>query len=166
MIAKSNKSAVFPGSFDPFTRGHIDIVERSLEIFETVYVAVLDNISKNTLFTTTEREELIRQVFSDKNQVKVISFGGLLVDCVKQVNSTVIIRGLRAISDYDYEAQMALMNRQLSSDIETLFMMTREENSYISSTLVKQVAPFGGDVSSLVHPIVERALKEKYKGCT
>ena len=156
--------AVFPGSFDPFTRGHIDIVERSLEIFNTVYIAVLDNNSKNCLFSPEERVALIQEIFRDqKARVIVKSFNGLLVDFVRSVNSRVIIRGLRATSDYDYEAQMALMNRQLSPEIETLFMMTKEKNSYISSTLVKSVAPFGGDVKSLVHPVIEQALKDKYK---
>lgn len=155
--------AVFPGSFDPFTNGHIDIVERSLKIFDKVHIAILENMTKNTLFTSQERIDLIREIYSDKpERVVVDSFGGLLVDYVNQVDSTIIIRGLRATSDYDYEAQMALMNRQLRGEIETLFMMTREKNSYISSTLVKQVAPFGGDVSGLVHPVIENALKERY----
>ncbi len=162
-MSNNKKSAVFPGSFDPFTNGHIDIVERSLEIFETVHVAVLENLSKNALFTPEERVELIEKIFKKRKQKVVVeTFSGLLVDYVKKVKSRVIIRGLRAISDFDYEAQMALMNRQLDHRVETLFMMTREENSYISSTLVKQVAPYGGDVSMLVHPIIAKALQAKY----
>ncbi len=162
-MPNNQKSAVFPGSFDPFTNGHIDIVERSLEIFETVHVAVLENFSKNALFSPEERVALIEKIFKkQKQKVIVETFSGLLVDYVKKVKSRVIIRGLRAISDFDYEAQMALMNRQLDHRVETLFMMTREENSYISSTLVKQVAPYGGDVSMLVHPIIAKALQAKY----
>lgn len=159
------KIAVFPGSFDPLTNGHTDIIERSLKIFDVLHIAVLENLSKSFLFSPAERVELIKSIYPDEinsGRIAVTSFSGLLVDFVSKVNSSVVIRGLRAISDYDYEAQMALMNRQLNNRIETLFMMTREENSYISSTLVKQVAPFGGDVSNLVPPEVVKALKNKF----
>lgn len=157
-------AAVFPGSFDPFTNGHVDIVERSLKIFDRVVVGVLHNPSKNTLFSVDERAALIRDVckkFGDR--VEVHPFSGLLVDFVKKVNTRVILRGLRAISDYDYETQMALMNRHLNDDIETLFLVTGEQNSYISSTLVKQVATLGGSVATLVPASVEKALKKKLR---
>jgi pantetheine-phosphate adenylyltransferase len=156
--------AVFPGSFDPLTNGHVDIIDRSVTIFGRVVVGVLNNPSKNALFSDEERVDLIkRQVARYKGRVSVVSFSGLLVDFVKSVKSRVVIRGLRAISDFDYEAQMALINRKLSPDVETFFLAAREENSYISSTVVKQVALLGGDVSGMVPPVVERALKEKWK---
>jgi pantetheine-phosphate adenylyltransferase len=162
--AQASGVAVFPGSFDPLTNGHVDIIDRTVTIFGKVVVGVLNNPSKNSLFTDQERVELIkRQVVGYKGRVSVVSFSGLLVDFVKSVNSRVVIRGLRAISDFDYEAQMALINRKLSPDVETFFLAAREENSYISSTVVKQVALLGGDVSDMVPPVVERALKEKWK---
>jgi pantetheine-phosphate adenylyltransferase len=162
--AQASGVAVFPGSIDPLTNGHVDIIERSATIFGKVVVGVLNNPSKNSLFTDQERVELIkRQVARYKGRVSVVSFSGLLVDFVKSVNSRVVIRGLRAISDFDYEAQMALINRKLSPDVETFFLAAREENSYISSTVVKQVALLGGDVSDMVPPVVERALKEKWR---
>ncbi len=156
--------AVFPGSFDPLTNGHVDIIDRSVTIFGRVVVGVLNNASKSSLFTDQERVELIkRQVASYRGRVTVVSFSGLLVDFVKRVDSRVVIRGLRAISDFDYEAEMALINRKLSPDVETFFLAAREENSYISSTVVKQVALLGGDVSDMVPPVVERALRQKWK---
>lgn len=155
--------AIFPGSFDPLTMGHVDIVTRALTVFNTVIVAVLDNPDKKSLFTVEEREALISEHFADMgNRVKVASFSGLLVEFAKEQGVKVIIRGLRATSDFDYEAQMALMNRTLTDQIETFFLMTSERYSYVSSSLVKQVAPFGGDVSGLVPPSVARALKQKF----
>jgi pantetheine-phosphate adenylyltransferase len=162
-MAKTS-SAVFPGSFDPFTNGHVDIVERSLKIFDRLIVGVLHNPNKKTLFTPEEREALIREVckpFGDRVQVQL--FTGLLVDLLKRTDTHVILRGLRAISDYDYETQMALMNRHLNEKVETLFLVTSEENSYISSTLVKQVATLGGSVSTLVPPSIEKALQKKLR---
>jgi len=156
--------AVFPGSFDPLTAGHVDIVERALRIFERVIVAVLNNPEKTTLFTVDERLDLIEQQFRDyKGRVTAQSFSGLLVEFAKRVQAGVILRGLRAISDYDYEAQMALVNKNLCEDIETLFLTAREQNSYVSSSVVKQVAKLKGDVSSMVTPVVEAALKRKFK---
>jgi pantetheine-phosphate adenylyltransferase len=161
---KGESIVVFPGSFDPFTNGHADIVERSLEIFGKVVVAVLDNPSKKSLFSPDERVALIQRHFArQKERIIVESFRGLLVEFAERVSSRVIIRGLRAISDYDYEAQMALINRKLRPDIETFFLTAREEHSYISSTVVKQVAMLGGDVSSMVPPVVERALYKRYQ---
>jgi len=155
-------SAVFPGTFDPLTNGHLDIITRALNFYERVYVAVLSNSSKETLFTVQERLDQLREVLHDYPGAKVESFSGLLVDYAAKVKTRVIIRGLRAISDYDYETQVALMNRNLSSDVETFFLITREENSYISSTVVKQVAALGGNVAKFVPPIIEAALKSKF----
>ena len=156
--------AVFPGSFDPLTVGHVDIITRALEIFEHVIVAVLHNPSKTALFSTEERLLLIREQFMDqKERVSVASFSGLLVDFCREHKSRVIVRGLRAISDYDYETQMALMNKSLSEEIETVFLAARERYSYVSSSLVKQVAPYGGNVSNIVPPIIDRAIKVKLK---
>jgi pantetheine-phosphate adenylyltransferase len=157
-------AAVFPGSFDPLTNGHVDIIERASEIFPHVIVAVLFNPSKESLFSQAERVALISKQFARyKGRVSVVSFSGLLVDCVQSTKSRVVIRGLRAISDFDYEAQMALINRKLASDIETLFLTAREEHSYISSSVVKQVALLGGDVSDMVPPVVASALAKKWR---
>ncbi|MCO6432155.1 MAG: pantetheine-phosphate adenylyltransferase [Deltaproteobacteria bacterium] len=155
-------TAVFPGSFDPLTNGHVDIVTRSLKIFDRVVVAVLSNPQKATLFTVDERVQLIQEELCSRFEgVSVQSFSGLLVDFVQKAQAKIIIRGLRAISDYDYETQMALMNRNLSEDVETCFLITSEENSYISSSIVKQVATFGGNVSKFVPDRVQKALKTK-----
>ncbi len=160
--SSSQRIAIFPGSFDPLTHGHSDIIRRALDIFDRVIVAVLLNSQKNTLFSIEERLTLIRSEFEDLgSRIEVTSFSGLLVDFAKTVKSKVIVRGLRAVSDYDYEAQMALMNKSLWGDVETIFLVTREEYSYISSTLVKQVATMGGDVSRFVSPRVARALRKK-----
>jgi pantetheine-phosphate adenylyltransferase len=157
-------TAVFPGSFDPLTNGHVDIIERSVEIFDTVIVGVLDNPSKSALFTPEERVALISKQFKRlEGRVRVSSFSGLLVEFVQSVHSRVIIRGLRAISDFDYEAQMALINRKLSPEVETFFLTAREEHSYISSSVVRQVAMLGGDVSGMVPVVVAAALAKKYK---
>lgn len=157
-------TAVFPGSFDPLTNGHVDIIERSSEIFQHVIVAVLFNPSKESLFSQAERVALIQKQFARyKGRVSVVSFSGLLVDFVQSTKSRVVIRGLRAISDFDYEAQMALINRQLAPKIETFFLTAREEHSYISSTVVKQVALLGGDVSEMVPKVVEKALAKKWQ---
>jgi len=156
-------AAIFPGTFDPLTNGHADLIKRSLRIFDRVIVGVLMNASKSALFSVEERVALMRDEFKEEgSRVEVHSFSGLLVEFAKDVGATVVIRGLRAISDYDYEAQMALMNKHLYEDLETLFMIAREENSYVSSTLVRQIASLGGDVSKIVTPVVHLALKEKY----
>lgn len=151
--------AVFPGSFDPLTNGHVDIIERSLSLFDRVVVGVLANPSKAPLFSPDERVKLIEMQFRKNKRVKAMAFDGLLVTFAKKIGAKTIIRGLRAISDYDYETQMALTNRKLAPKLETVFLVAREENSYISSTVVKQVAKYGGDVSGLVPKIVEKALR-------
>jgi pantetheine-phosphate adenylyltransferase len=156
--------AVFPGTFDPLTNGHADLIRRASRIFDRLIVAVAANTNKNPLFTVDERVELIRHVLKDlAPRVEVQSFKGLLVEFARSVNTKVMIRGLRAISDYDYEAQMALVNRNLCGDIETFFLTTREEYSYISSTIVKQVALLGGNVEPMVPPAVFSALLAKIK---
>jgi pantetheine-phosphate adenylyltransferase len=153
--------AVFPGTFDPITNGHLDIIGRGLSVFDTVIVAILVNPDKQPLFTTEERVELIREAFRKESRVQVDTFSGLLVDYAVRVGATVIVRGLRAISDFEYEFQMALMNRRLNPEIETVFMMPAESYSYLSSRLVKEVFQLGGSVGGLVPTVVERRLREK-----
>jgi len=163
MKSSVSNTAVFPGSFDPLTNGHVDIIQRSLAIFDRVIVGVLSNPSKKVLFSVEERVALIsKQLAKYGSRVEVISFSGLLVEFVERTKSRVVVRGLRAISDFDYETQMALVNRNLSPRVETFFLPAREEHSYISSTVVKQVAMLGGDVSDMVPPLILRALTRKY----
>lgn len=149
--------AVYPGSFDPITNGHLDIVERGARIFDRVTVAVLENEEKAPLFSVAERIELIRLVAGEIDNVEIRSFNGLLVRFMEEIDARVVVRGIRAVSDYEYELQMALMNRELSPEIETLFMLPSIEYTYVSSRLVKEVCRFGGDVSSLVpEPVLKR----------
>jgi pantetheine-phosphate adenylyltransferase len=155
--------AVYPGSFDPFTNGHLDIVSRALPFFERIVVGVVWNPSKQPLFSAEERVTMIQEVcqpFGDR--VVVESFTGLLVDFVETRGARIVLRGLRAVSDYEYEGQMALTNRHLRPAIETFFLMAREEVSYISSSVVRQVAMLGGDVSKLVPPIVVDRLRQRF----
>jgi pantetheine-phosphate adenylyltransferase len=154
--------AVFPGSFDPITNGHLDIVERGLRVFDRVRMAVLVNAEKQPLFSVDERLEIIREAFAGNLRVEVDTFSGLLVDYAQRAGASVIIRGIRAISDFEYEFQMALMNRRLDPRIETVFMMPAESYSYVSSRLVKEVFQLGGRVTDVVPPVVERRLSEKY----
>jgi len=160
------KIAVYPGSFDPITNGHIDLVERTLRVFNRVIVAIAINPNKdNSLFSVKERLEMIQQVFrAQGKRVQADSFEGLLVDYAEKVRAGVIIRGLRAVSDFEYEFQMAMMNRELRPNLETLFMMTGESYFYISSRLVKEVVSLGGDVSALVPKSALKKLREKFKG--
>jgi pantetheine-phosphate adenylyltransferase len=153
--------AVYPGSFDPVTKGHEDLIRRSLEFVDQLIVAVAVNASKQPLFSLEERVALIRQAVPDK-RVDVQSFEGLLAEFAKRVGAKVIIRGLRAVSDFEYEFQMALMNRNLAPEIETVFLVPAFDLTYLSSSLVREVARFGGDVSQLVHPAVQQALKRKF----
>ncbi len=156
------KIAVYPGSFDPITFGHLDIINRGLRIFDEVIIAVARNSSKNALFTIEERVELIREVLVGNGRAKVDTFDGLLVDYVLSKNATVIIRGLRAVSDFEYEFQIAQMNRGISQDVETLFMMTSVPYSYLSSSIVKEVSSLNGPVDGLVPPLVKQALANKF----
>jgi pantetheine-phosphate adenylyltransferase len=157
------KVAIYPGSFDPITYGHIDIVERALEIFDKVIVAVAHNAEKRSLFTTEERRKIIKTLFKDSPNVIVDSFKGLLVDYVAKTNASVIIRGLRATSDFEYEFHMASMNRSLNTHLDTLFMMTSKDYFFVSSRTIKEVAKLGGVVQGLVPDLVARRLKEKFK---
>lgn len=154
--------AVCPGSFDPITNGHLDIIVRGAKIFDEVYVSVLNNSTKVPLFTVAERMELIKEVTNHLPNVKVDSFDGLLVDYARSVNANCLIRGLRAVSDFEYEMQNASMNRVLSDKVETFFIMTNNQYSFLSSSIVKEVAKYGGDISELVPPIVANELMHKY----
>lgn len=156
------KKAVYPGSFDPITYGHIDIIERGLKVFDTVIVAVARNSEKNSLFNVEERIALIREVLGDNSRAKVDTFDGLLVDYVRKQGATVIIRGLRAVSDFEYEFQLAQMNRSITQEVETLFMMTSVPYSYLSSSIVKEVSSLNGPVEGLVPPLVKKALDAKF----
>ena len=155
------KIAIYPGSFDPITNGHLDIVERACHLFDRVVVTIARNSSKQPLFTEKERLDLIRQSVKSFKQVEVDSFEGLLVEYAKKKKATAVVRGLRAISDYEYELQMALMNRKLEPQLETVFMMPAEAYSYLSSRLVREIAQLGGPIQGLVPPIVERRLRAK-----
>lgn len=155
--------AVVPGSFDPVTNGHLDIIARAAKIFEEVRVVVMHNSSKKSgLFTPDERVALIREATAHLPNVSAEASGGLLIEYVESIGASVIIRGLRAVSDFEYEMQITSMNRVLDEQIETFFVMTKSQYSFLSSSIVKEVASYGGDVSKLVPPIVEKALQEKY----
>jgi len=156
------KVAVYPGSFDPITYGHLDILARGLKLFDTVICAIATNIEKTGLFSVPERMELIRQSINHDKSVMVDSFDGLLVDYVKRVNARFVIRGLRAMSDFEYEFQMASMNRNLNCDMDTIFMMTSKDYFFVSSRTIKEVASFGGAVKEFVPAVVEEALMKKY----
>ncbi|HLX73648.1 MAG TPA: pantetheine-phosphate adenylyltransferase [Terriglobales bacterium] len=153
--------AIYPGSFDPLTNGHLDLIERGAKIFDELIVAILRNPEKEPLFSLDERTEMIRAMTRERDNVRVDSFDGLMVDYALQVGATAVLRGIRAISDYEYELQMALMNRKLEPRLETVFMMPAETYSYLSSRLVRQVATLGGSVRGLVPELVEKKLREK-----
>lgn len=157
----SAKTAIYPGSFDPITNGHIDIIERAAKIFDKVIIAVLVHHEKNSLFTAQERLDLIKKSTSRIKNLEYASFDGLLVDFAKEKNVRAIIRGLRAVSDFDYEFQMALTNRQLDAELETVFLMTDAKYAYLSSSLVRQIAKFHGKISELVPPAVVDSLQKK-----
>ena len=158
------KLAVYPGSFDPLTNGHVDIIERGTRLFDKIVVAILVNVEKSPLFSMQERVEIVREVFRGHPNVEVDTFEGLLVDYVAARKADVIVRGLRALSDFETEFQMALMNRRLNSHIETVFMMPAEQYTYIISRLIKEVFSLGGQVRGLVPEIVESRLREKQRG--
>ena len=153
--------AIYPGSFDPLTNGHVDIIERGARLFDRIIVAMLINMDKSPLFTLPERVEITREVFHDSANVEVDTFDGLLVDYARRRHAKVIVRGLRAVSDFELEMQMALMNRRLNPDVETVFMMPAEPYTYVSSRLVKEVVALGGSVHGLVPDSVEKRLREK-----
>ncbi|MBE3593449.1 MAG: pantetheine-phosphate adenylyltransferase [Candidatus Carbobacillus altaicus] len=154
--------AVYPGSFDPVTYGHLDIIERSVKVFDRVIVAVLINRSKQPLFTIEERVKLLKEATAHLKNVEIDCFSGLLVDYMRRRSARTIVKGLRAITDFEYEMQMALINKNLDHEIETFFMMTSKEFSFLSSSIVKEVARYGGPVGDLVPPCVVSALKEKF----
>lgn len=155
--------AICPGSFDPVTYGHLDIIERASQLFYSVVVAVLENPSKKPIFSLEERVKLLKSAVSHLPNVEVSFFNGLLVDFVRQVNGDLIVKGLRAISDFEIEFQMALSNKRMAPEIETMFMMTKNEYSFLSSSMVKELFQFGGDIHDLVSPEVENALREKFR---
>ncbi len=153
--------AIYPGSFDPLTMGHVDIIQRGSRFFDRIVVAVSTNVHKSPLFSLNERVDIAREVFRDRANVEVDTFDGLLVEYARIKHANVIVRGLRAVSDFEYEMQMALMNRRLNQEVETIFMMPAEKYTYVSSRLVKEVVALGGSVHGIVPEIVERRLREK-----
>jgi pantetheine-phosphate adenylyltransferase len=157
------KKAIYAGSFDPITNGHIDIINRALSLFDEVLIAVIYNPNKNALFTIKERIDLIKKVFKNNTRIEVEGFEGLLVEFAYHKKIFTLIRGLRAVSDFDYEFQMALMNRKLQPKIDTVFLMTDQKYSYLSSSLVKQIAHFNADISDLIPAEIKKALKDKFK---
>ncbi len=156
------RSAIYPGTFDPLTNGHLSIINRALKIFDKLVVVILINPQKTTLFTLDERIYMIKEVLKGKPNIEVESFDGLLVDYVVQKKTNVIIKGLRALSDFEYEFQMAIMNRKLNREIQSVFLMTDYRWFYISSTIIKEAAKFGGEISGLVPPLVCKKVKEKF----
>jgi pantetheine-phosphate adenylyltransferase len=163
MTSPAPRVAIYPGSFDPLTNGHVDIIARGAKIFDSIIVAILSNAEKTPLFSESERIAIIQDVFKGHPNVQVETFKGLLVDYAQLKQASVLVRGLRAVSDFEYEFQMALMNRHLAPGIETVFMMPDEKYTYISSRLIKEVFTLGGGVTGLVPPIVEDKLRHKQK---
>lgn len=157
-----SRIAIYPGSFDPVTNGHMDIIRRGLAIFDRVIIAVARNSEKNSLFSVQERVDLISNLIDDNPQLEVDTFDGLLVDYVVSREASVILRGLRAVSDFEYEFQLAQMNHSISQRVETLFMMTSPQNAYLSSSIVKEVASHGGDITKFVPPQVAEELRKRF----
>ena len=162
MKKTSNRTAVYPGTFDPVTYGHLDILKRACKLFDNVIISVSKSSSKNTIFTADERVKMIGKLIANFKNARVESFEGLLVDYAKKCDAGFIIRGLRSVPDFDYEFQMALTNRRISPDTDTVFLMPSEKYSFISSTLVREIALLGSDVSSFVPPSVARAIAKKF----
>lgn len=154
-------TAVYPGTFDPITSGHYDLIERAARFYDCLVIAVADNRNKNSLFSLEERVALAKEVTANLPNVEVVGFSVLLVEFVKQIQGNVLLRGLRAVSDFEYEFQLASMNRKLAPEIETMFMTPSEQYAFISSSLVREISALGGDVSEFVHPVVGQALREK-----
>ena len=159
---RQRRVALFPGSFDPFTNGHLDLARRASVLFERVVIAVADNSAKTSLFSSAERVEMIEAAVHGVRGASAMQFSGLLVDCARSIGAQAIIRGLRAVSDFEFEFQMALMNRRLAPGIEIAFLMPSQEFTYLNSTLVKEVARHGGDIHGLVPALVERRLRERF----
>jgi pantetheine-phosphate adenylyltransferase len=155
--------AIYPGSFDPITNGHVDIVQRSLQMFDRVVVAIAENVRKAPTFTIEERKQHIIEAVGNDPRVEVDAFEGLLIEYVKRRGARIVVRGLRALADFEYEFQLAHMNRRLGGEMETIFLMTSEKDFYVSSSLVKEVAQFGGDITGLVPPKVQKALEKKFR---
>jgi pantetheine-phosphate adenylyltransferase len=155
------KVAIYPGSFDPFTNGHKNIIERGVRVFDQIIVAVAHNTSKKTVFTVEERVEILNEVFENRDNVKVDYFEGLLVEYIKTKGTNIVLRGMRTVSDFEFEMQMALANKTLSSELETVFMVTDSEFSHISSSVIKEVVSLNGSASHMVPEIVEKRLREK-----
>ncbi len=154
--------AIYPGSFDPITNGHLDIIYRASKIFDKIIVVIAENVRKESLFSIEEKMDMIQNVISELHNVEVQSFKGLLIDCVKSNNAQIILRGMRAISDFEYESQFALINKKMAPDIETVFMVTSTKFSYLNSSIVKEIASLNGCVKELVPPYVAKKLKYKY----
>jgi pantetheine-phosphate adenylyltransferase len=157
-----NRTAVYPGTFDPITRGHEDLVRRAAGIFHRVVIAIAENPNKAPMFGITERVEMARAVFTDLANVQVTGYRGLTVDVARELGNAVIVRGLRAVSDFEFEFQLANMGRHLAPGVETMFLTPKEQFTFISSTLVREIASLGGNVSQFVHPVVEAAFKRKF----
>lgn len=156
-----SKLAIYPGSFDPFTNGHKNVIERGVKVFDEVVVAVAHNTSKKTIFTLEERVEILNEIFKDRADVRVDYFEGLLVDYAKRMGTNIVLRGMRTVSDFEYELQMALANKSLSQELETVFMVTDSEFSHVSSSVIREVVSLGGSAGKMVPAIVEKRLKEK-----
>lgn len=163
MPGAMERKAVYPGSFDPITNGHVDIILRGAKIFPRILIAVLENPKKQTLFTAAERVEMIREIFKDRPQIEVLAFSGLLVDFAREQGAEVVIRGLRAVSDFEYELQMTLMNKKLTPALETFFMMPSLKYVFLSSSIIKEAFSLGGNIADLIPPVVGTRMAEKFR---
>lgn len=161
-MPRTAKIALYPGTFDPITNGHHDLVRRAANIFDEVIVAIAANPGKAPLFTLEQRVKLAETVLSDVSNIRVIGYTGLTVDVARQYNTKVVVRGLRAVADFEFEFQLATMSRHLNSEVDYVFMTPTEKNNFISSTLIREIASFGGDVTEFVHPVVVEALKTQW----
>ena len=161
-MSRLTKRAIYAGTFDPLTNGHTDLIERGLKMFPEVVVAIASNPGKSPLFSLQERVDLVTEVLKNHENVTVVGFSSLLVDFAKEIDAQVILRGLRAVSDFDFEFQLAAMNRRLNSSIETVFLTPAENHTFVSASLVKEIGRLGGDVAQFVHPLIYTALREKF----